>query len=174
MAQQGKMPSADISYVKKMPGMAVAVQLVTCLFAFVLSVGASTTYFVSSGHGFFIFITFLATVSCILWLLLRVLGLETLLPAKFDWNLAGLVYNGVLGFLVMVGSCVMVDRAMASQVLKAAGVFGFFGFTGFVTALVYEASIWYRRRSSAPGMASAVVVQGPDRDTHLDPTTTPP
>lgn len=164
MAQQGKRPSVDISYVKKMPGLAVVAQLVACLFAFVLSVGASMTYFVSSGHGFFIFITFVATVCCILWLMLQVLGFEKLLPAKFDWNLAGLVHNGVFGFLVMVASCVMVDKAKASRVLKAAGVFGFFGFTGFVTALVYEASIWYRRRSSAPGMASAVVVQGPDRE----------
>ncbi|XP_045611416.1 uncharacterized protein [Procambarus clarkii] len=155
--------TTDFGYVKKLPGALILVQLVCTGLGFLLALGGSLVWMVKSGHGFYTFVSFVSFLSCVCWLVVHVFQFYTLFKIAINWNLVGLVYNGVNGFLMMVASCVMVEVASEARALKAAGVFGFLAFTGFLAALVWEALLWHKNRDSGAGFSSASVVRGLDR-----------
>lgn len=155
--------TTNIHYVRKLPGALVCVQLVCTGLGFLLALGGSMVWSVESGHGFFTFVSFICSLSCICWLAVHVFQLYTLFKITINWNKVGLVYSGVNAFLLMVASCFMVEAASEARALKAAGVFGFLGFTGFLAGLVWEVLLWHKNRDGGPGFSTASVVQGPDR-----------
>lgn len=160
--QQHPKFTTDFTYVKKLPGALIVVQLVCTGVGFFLALGGSLVWMVKTGHGFYTFISFVSFLSCISWLVVHVLQLYALFKTTINWNKVGIVYNGVNGFLMMVASCVMVEVASEARALKAAGVFGFLAFTGFLAGLVWEVLAWHKNRDSCEAF-TASVVRGPDR-----------
>ncbi|XP_047502748.1 uncharacterized protein LOC125048221 [Penaeus chinensis] len=155
--------TTDVKYIRKLPGALIVVQLICCSLGFILAVCSSVMWKVRAGHGFFTFVSFIASVSCINWLVIHVFQIYLLFNRSFNWNILGLAHNGLCGFLLMIASCVMVELASAARALRAAGVFGFLGFTGFLAGLVWEVMVWLKNRDSGPGFATATVVSGLDR-----------
>lgn len=161
--------TTDFKYIKKLPGILIVIQLVCCCLGFLLSLGASFVWAGRGGHSFFTFIVFIAFLGCVSWLVIHVCQLYTLFERNINWNMLGLIHNGVFGFLVMVASCVMIEVASEARPLRAAGVFGFLGFTGFLMGLAWEVTVLLKNRDAGFGFTStATVVQGPERPESLN------
>ncbi|XP_064090662.1 CKLF-like MARVEL transmembrane domain-containing protein 4 [Macrobrachium nipponense] len=158
---------ADVRYLKKLPGVLVVIQLVCCALGFFLSLGASFVWRGTAGQSFFTFIVFVASLGCFVWLVVHVFQLYTLTNRTVNWNIMGIVHNGVFGFFVMIASCVMIEVASEARPLRAAGVFGFLGFTGFLMALAWEVMMWLKNRDPGIGFNTATVVEGPKRPESL-------
>lgn len=160
--------TTDFSYVLKLPGALILAQNICCALAFILATIGGMAWRVGKGHGFFIFMSFLSLLSCIVWLAVRILHLDSQFKKKLNWNKAGLVHNGVNAVVMMVASCVMLEVALRARLLKAAGVFGFLGFSAFLAALIWEVIIWRTKRDSEVGFQSATVIRGPEREPSQD------
>ncbi|CAL4069001.1 unnamed protein product, partial [Meganyctiphanes norvegica] len=113
----------NVAYLKSLPGLFVCVQLVLCFLAFVISVSSAVHYSLHASHGFFSFITFLAILSCTVWIFTHTFNLHTLFKKEIDWNHAGLLHNSVWGFFLMAASCAIINIASLDKSLRAAGTF---------------------------------------------------
>ncbi|XP_050727973.1 CKLF-like MARVEL transmembrane domain-containing protein 4 isoform X2 [Eriocheir sinensis] len=155
--------TTDFSYLRKLPGALILVQLVCAFLGFTLAAAGSAVWRVRRGHAFFTFVSFMSMLSCVCWVAVRVFQLEALFKREINWNVVGLVYNGLNAFFLMVASCLMVEAASSARTLRAAGVFGFLGFSAFLSGLVWEAIVWRSNRDSGPGFSTATVVSGLER-----------
>ncbi|KAK8380742.1 hypothetical protein O3P69_007990 [Scylla paramamosain] len=160
--------TTNCSYLIKLPGVLILVQNICCTLAFVLGISGAMKWRVGRGHGFFIFVVFLSMLSCNTWLMVRVLHLDSMFKRKVNWNIAGLVHNGINAIFVMVASCVILETASGARPLRAAGVFGFLGFSAFLAGLIWEAIIWRTKRDSEVGLQSATVIRGLEREQSQD------
>lgn len=155
--------TTDFSHLKKLPGPLIVVQLVCCLLGFALALDGTVGWGVRRGHAFFTFIIFLSMLCCACWLLVRIFQLDAMFKKDVNWNILGLVHNGGNGFFLMIASCLMLEGASAARPLRAAGVFGFLGFSAFLAGLVWEVIVWRSNRDSLPGFATATVIPGRER-----------
>ncbi|KAK7060633.1 hypothetical protein SK128_027928 [Halocaridina rubra] len=155
--------TTDIKYLTKFPGVFILIQLLCCGLGFLVSLGSSFVWHGRGGIAFFIMVSFVASTGCLVWLVIHVFQLYSLCKKDINWNLTGLVFNGVIGFFVMVASCIMIETASSARPLRAAGVFGFFGFTGCLMGLAWEVTVWLKNRDSGLSFATATVEQGPRR-----------
>ncbi|KAK3892228.1 hypothetical protein Pcinc_003918 [Petrolisthes cinctipes] len=151
---------------RKLPGLLILLQLGCTSLGFLLAVGGT----VLSGrarhaYGVFIFASFYACFSCLVYLALRVLSFHVVFCRRpqhcMNWNVVGLIHSGVSVFLMMVGSCFMVEYAGGVRILRAAGVFGFLGYTMFLAQLIFELLAWRKARGSSllPAFVTASVVR---------------
>ncbi|XP_045109245.1 CKLF-like MARVEL transmembrane domain-containing protein 4 [Portunus trituberculatus] len=160
--------TTDCSYLFKLPGAFILVQNICCTFAFLLAISGAMKWRVGRGHGFFVFVAFLSMLSCDVWLAVRVLRLDSMFKKKLNWNIAGLVHNGINALFMMVASCVLLEAASEARPLRAAGVFGFLGFSAFLAGLIWEAIIWRTKRDSETEFQTATVIRGVEREPSQD------
>ncbi|KAL7643170.1 UNVERIFIED_CONTAM: hypothetical protein RMT77_006460 [Armadillidium vulgare] len=127
----------DLSFFKNFPGIFIVTQLACCCIGFFLGVGGH--YYKSVQHVFFLLTTSMASFSTTCWIVFHFCEVKSSSVFRgVDWNKVGIIHSAIFGFFVMVGSACMIEVSYAARSLRAAGVFGFFGFTAFLIHLCWE------------------------------------